>query len=68
MNVDEARALIDESDGHPVVRWRDKNERWRFGYLVEVGNKWAKIRIGNGKEFPYTNQRVLVEKIVPRRK
>lgn len=49
---DEARGLIDESDGYPVVKWRDKHQRWRFAYLTGVGRKWATLRVGNGQEFP----------------
>jgi len=65
---DEARGLIDESDGYPVVKWRDKHQRWRFAYLTGVGRKWATLRVGNGQEFPYSNLRVEVEKLEPRRK
>lgn len=68
MNVDEARALLDEADGNPVVKWRDKHQRWRFAYLTSVGRKWATVRSGNGDDFPYVTTRVEVEKLEARHK
>jgi len=66
MTADEARALMDEAgDQFPLVRWRDKHQRWRAARLIEVGRKWAKVRTGNGSDLPFTNERVALEKIEP---
>jgi hypothetical protein len=67
MTVDEAKALIAESEGPPTVRWIDKGSRWHYGRLTSVGRKWATIETGGG-DLPKSTHKVDVERLRERRK